>query len=115
MPFKNEKILLACEHCQCVNETEFGGNSVEIKVPVRDFETGKRGMAYVDLEVVELTHQLTLTRLEGDDGFELQLDGQGRERLNRLLATLANAKLCGNKNICPRMVEEYFRLYQQQA
>ena len=111
MFINKEGYSLGCEKCRCHEETD--GNNIEIKVPVTDLETGRKGMAFIDCELIGKKHELTLTRIEGPDGFEMQLSDEARMRLNRLLEILAKDRLCGNDRICPEQIVQFVRSHNQ--
>ena len=102
MSLIKENLCLQCESCH-YSGGEHGG-SFQLEVPIEDVLTGRKGTAFIECEVMENKHHLTLLYIQDPTGFEMKLSAEERRRLEKVLDMVAGKKLCGNKGICPEEV-----------
>ncbi|OGT89842.1 MAG: hypothetical protein A2286_13685 [Gammaproteobacteria bacterium RIFOXYA12_FULL_61_12] len=104
MSLIKEKVRLDCESCRYCGDCDT--DSFQLEVPIEDELTGLKGIAWIVCEVSGPKHRISLVHFRDLSGQDLILDEGQRQRLENILSLVAEKKICGNENLCPRDVVE---------
>jgi hypothetical protein len=99
MSLKKHGVILDCEQCTCTSSDDHGG--FDVTVPISDSDTDTAGPARLCCIVSPERHTVELKEWQDADYHPVQLSENLQKRVSALLTSIADKRVCGNRNICP--------------
>jgi len=97
-------VSIDCE--QCKFDSIGRKNEFLVSVPVKSEVEEKKRIATISCEITPQRHRIDLVRLTTSSGTPVVMDSNTQHKLAKVLESVGDKKVCGNKNVCPKEVVE---------
>jgi hypothetical protein len=102
MSLKKSGVVVDCAHCEYASSDSSG--AFDVTVPLSDVATGIEGKAKLRCFISSEQHEVELKEWNDSRAHPIRYSPEVQRRLSAALDHVAEHRICGNRQICPREV-----------